>query len=94
LTPVTTLATSSQGQIVRNFRRKFRVFQKAAGESWNPLATKLPTDIRTVLITFAKFRNVGQTAENMGYQDLDFAKSFRKQKDLEAYWSLIPEKIK
>jgi hypothetical protein len=38
--------------------------------------------------------NVGQTAQNMEYQDLEFRKILRKQKDVEAYWSLIPEIVK
>ena len=85
---------SGEGKIVTNFRWKFQVLQKNAGEKWNPW----PKDcLRHSYGSYhlAKSKNSGETAEHMGHRNSNmlynhYRDVIKDQDDIARFWQLRP----
>jgi hypothetical protein len=80
-----------------NWRWKFRAFQKALGEGWNPW----PQD--SLRASYASYdlergKHAGETAKSMGHRNVDtlyrhYIDEIEEVSDAEVYWTLHPEKV-
>ena len=85
---------NGKGRICKNLRWKFRAFQKAAGEKWNPW----PKDgLRHSYASYhlAKTQHAGLTSESMGHRDTNmlyrhYRDVIKEQGDIDAFWKLNP----
>jgi hypothetical protein len=88
---------NGKGRIILNWRWKFRAFQKALGEGWNPW----PQD--SLRASYASYdlergKHAGETAKSMGHRNVDtlyrhYIDEIEEVSDAEVYWTLHPEKV-
>jgi len=88
---------NGKGKICKNFRWKFRAFQKAAGEKWNPW----PKDgLRHSYASYhlAKTQHAGLTSESMGHRDTNmlyrhYRDVIKEQGDIKMFWDIVPPQV-
>jgi integrase len=88
---------NGKGKIILNWRWKFRAFQKALGEGWNPW----PHD--SLRASYASYdlergKHAGETAKSMGHRNVDtlyrhYIDEIEEVSDAEVYWTLDPESV-
>ncbi len=85
---------NGRGKICINFRWKFRAFQKAGGEKWNPWL-KIACGNSYGSYHLAKSQHAGLTSESMGHRDTNmlyrhYRDVIKEQSDIDAFWKLHP----